>query len=140
MPKLVFFIACEKVLVSEEEKNPSLISIFEGITVPIPPEGSSQAQAAINWCLVSYWTKLPEDEGKKYEQHTKVVSPDGIVGAETNIEFAMISRNHRNKVTILGFPVIPEGEYKAILSIREVGNRDWVDIADYSIFVTYQKS
>jgi len=138
MPKLVFFIACEKVLISEEEKNASLISIFEGITVQKPNEKLEHAQAALSWSLVAYWEKLPEDEGKKFEQYTRLISPNDEVGAESNITFSLISRHQRNKVTIIGFPVIPDGEYKAKLSIREEGKSDWIDVAEYSIMVNYQ--
>ena len=138
MPKLVYFVACEKMLIAEDSKSTSLISIFDSITVPVPPSGLTDAQAMIQWSLVSYWMKVPEDDGKKYEQHTKMVSPNGTISAETNIEFALTTRSHRNNVRVNGFPVIPAGEYKAILSIREVGQSEWIDIADYSIFVNHK--
>jgi hypothetical protein len=138
MPKLVFFVACENVLIAEDSKNASLISIFDALTVPVPPPELKDAQALIQWSLVSYWIKKPEDEGKKFEQHTKLVSPNGSITAESNIEFVLTTRSHRNNVRVNGFPVIPPGEYKAILSIRELGQSEWLDIADYSIFVTNQ--
>jgi hypothetical protein len=138
MPKLLYFVACERILLGDEEKTTSLISLLEQIKVPKPPENVGDAQAGLQWRIVSAWHNLPEDEGKRYEQRTWVVSPNGAELMQASIEFAMTNTiNHRNTVKVFGFPLVPEGEYLVKLSIREVGSNNWVDIADYPIAVMY---
>jgi hypothetical protein len=136
MPKLLFFIACEKVLIGEEDKVPSLISIFNKIQVPGNLQDQN-AQAGIQWSLVSSWIRFPEDIGKSYEQRTRVIFPDGKESGEAIIPFQFSDKNHRNTVRIFGFPIFQEGIHIARLSIRESGNDQWTDVADYPIEVVH---
>ena len=137
MPRLVYFIACEKVLVGEEDKSPSLITLFDQVIVPVPPPEATGVQAGMRWSLVSYWLKLPEDEGKQYEQRTLLLSPDGEERGEVTLKFELTGSRHRNTIRVFGFPVTTAGNYLAKLSIREVGSQDWVEVTDYPISVIH---
>ena len=137
MPKLIYFLACERVLVNEESPTPSLISIFDRVSAPTPPKDVSNPQAGMPWVLISNWKKLPEDEGKVYEQRTLLMNPEGISSLETIIQFTIPSPTHRNTVRIFGFPLTPVGEYHAQLFIRDVGTVDWKQVGEYSIDLNY---
>jgi hypothetical protein len=91
----------------------------------------------MNWALVSFWLKQPEDEEKVYQQRTRIVSPDGQSGAEAVVDFEMKARSHRNTVKVFGFPIAQPGEYFATLSIRETGETEWNDVATYPIRVEH---
>lgn len=139
MPKLIYFVACEKIVTSEEEKTASLISLLEQINSPAPPTDVEKPQAAMKWAVVSHWQKIPGDESKKYEQRTCLISPDEQEAAVAILEFGFTKEAnfHRNVVSVMGFPLSPDGEYHVRLSVREVGKQDWTDLADYPILLIY---
>ena len=147
MPKLIYFIACEKVLVDPNEQVHSMISVMEKFIVPKLPERAQLPQAAelppaphipLNWNLVSYFEKLPQDENKEYEQRTLVVLPNDETFGEIVVPFTFLKGNHRNIVKIFGFPVGLEGRYSVKLFLREKGEAAWVELFDYPILVELQ--
>jgi hypothetical protein len=137
MPQLVYFLACETMLLEEEGQVPSLINVFDQFNFPAPPPEMENAQVPLKWQLVSYWRRLPEDEAKTFQQRTLIVSPDGKEVAPSIIEFSVPAVSHRNNVRVFGFPIAPAGDYHAQLFIREVGREEWEQVADYLIRVNH---
>jgi hypothetical protein len=140
MPKLIYFLACEKMVLDEEAPVPSFITVFDALTIPPPPADAENIQLPLRWQLVSFWRKLPEDEGKIFQQQTLLVSPDGKEIAPSILEFSMSGTGHRNNVRVFGFPASPPGDYFARLFIREVGQNDWLQVAEYPISVRHIES
>jgi hypothetical protein len=139
MPKLLAFLPCETVIIAQNNTT-SLITVLEQLTIAIPPdvEIPPDAQLPKSWHVYSLWQRLPEDEGKKFEQRFSLITPEGKETAQgiLPIEFAPGIYNFRNIFNILGFPLVDAGMCRLKLSLREVGgNEEWHEVAEYSLNV-----
>ncbi len=136
MPKLIFFLPCEKAIISQEDNTISLINVMQGINVPKP--SVEDAGAAISWFAVSAWQMIPGDANKTYEQRTNLQLPNGKETAEsiTRFDFSKVP-SHRNIVRINGFPVGQAGVCTLNLFLRELGGGQWAQVADYQITVNH---
>jgi len=136
MPKLIFFLPCEKAIISQEDNTISLINVMQGINVPKPP--IEDAGVAVSWFAVSAWQKILGDADKTYEQRTNLRLPNGKETAEsiTRFDFSKVP-SHRNIVRINGFPVGQTGVYTLNLFLRELGAEQWTQVADYQITVKH---
>lgn len=136
MPRLVFFLPCEKAIIDKETNGVSLIHIIQAINVPKPP--GEDAGAAVNWAAVALWQKTPEDTDKVYEQRTNLLLPNRKETAESIVRFDFSTfQSHRNIVRINGFPVGLPGIYTLNLFLRESGSESWTLVADYKIPVEH---
>jgi hypothetical protein len=138
MPKLQYFLPCERVILSKEETL-SLITIIDRVNINIPPEDAAQLpeDAAIptQWSTVTSLEWEPEDLEKQYEQRVYLEMPNGRIATDTVSQIEREADKNRSRVMlqILGFPIAPVGEVSLRLAIREVGKEDWQEIADYTI-------
>ena len=137
MPKLTYFVACEKILHEEEKNNVSLISLFDTIDAIKPNEDMVDTQIALKWEIVANWVREEGTEGKTYQQKTHLLAPDGKTYAETVIEFTVPKHSHRNTVHVFGFPVSLQGTYFLKLFLKQVADEEWVEIAEYPINVKH---
>lgn len=138
MPKLIYFVACEKSLLEENTNNVSLISIFDTITAVKPPEGKD-TQIAMTWNVVSQWVRKIGDEDKTFQQKTYILAPNQKSYAEAIIEFSLPKHRHRNTINVFGFPVMDQGVYYLKLALKQPSDDDWVEIAEYPITVNHVK-
>lgn len=140
MPRLLVYGICQKAIIDREDSTVSMISILSGISVTVKA-GIIEPDAAIllPWGAVTTWLRLPDDENKAYEQKIDVLSPNGDVSGESVVPFVMNRRSHQNAVSVNGFPVGIQGEYKVRLWLRETQHQDqpWTIIADYPVEVTH---
>ena len=136
MPKLIYFVACEKTLLEENTNNISLISIFDTITSVKPPEGKD-TQIAMAWNAVSQWVKEDEDGDKTFQQKTYVQSPNQKTYAEAIIEFTLPRHSHRNTINVFGFPVMNQGVHLLKLLLKQSSDDEWVEMAEYPITVNH---
>lgn len=141
MPRLLMFAPCDKVIISQEDNSPSLISILENININIPAFGPNFPRIAnlpIRWHIFTLWSHVPEDARKLFQQRTQLVLPDGQSKIEQTIEFRMVASTQRNVVGMFGFPVLPPGQYPLRLSLRESGQIDgWNDVAEFPVSITH---
>ena len=136
MPKLIFFLPCEKAIINQDDNALSLINVMQGINVPKPP--TEDAGVALLWCAVSLWQKTPDDKDRTFEQRTTLSMPNGKEAAESLLKFSFSEKgNHRNIVKISGFPVGQSGTYTLNLFLRELGSEQWTEVANYQIVVTH---
>ena len=140
MPKLLFFVPCQKVIVDEQEHSASVISIIEGLTAILPTPIPEKAQIPLNWSIVTLWYQLPEDEGKSFEQRTAVILPNGETAASAVIPFQMGQQNHRNVVSVFGYPIAQSGQHVIRLELREVGDdsREWQLMSEYPLTLAHK--
>ncbi len=140
MPNILMFAPCDKVILSQEDNSPSLISILETVTINIPvavTELPPETHVPMRWSIFSLWRRTAEDEGKLYQQRTQLVLPNGEVATESLIDFRLMAGTQRNIVSIFGFPIAPPGQCSLKLSLREASQGDqWREIADYPINVS----
>lgn len=141
MPSLLMFAPCDKVIISQEDNSPSLVSILEYITINIPAFGPNLpliANLPIRWQMFTLWRQVPEDRGKIYQQRTHLVLPDGQFKVDSTMEFRVVAPTQRNVVGIFGFPVLPPGQYPLRLSLREAGQLDgWENVAEFPLTITH---
>ena len=145
MPKLMAFVACEKVII-DQDNNVSLITLLqelksqipESVTKEIPP--GVKTMAAIKWVAFSMWVKASDDENEKeYQQRVALVDPSGestgIEGAAP-FKFGSDKTSMRASVNVLGFPIYATGRYTLRLWMHEKGQPESPEpIAEYPIVV-----
>ncbi len=107
MPKLLLFIGCEKVIISQHDNTVSVINILQQLQIGMPAEAEILEQAAIplRWCGFSMWYRQPEDEGKRYNQEVVLYAPDGsnLVSARTSFEMQHLTERIVSEFT--NFPI-----------------------------------
>lgn len=101
---------------------------------------SDITKVPIRWCAFSLWRKVPEDEGKDFEQRIDLVSPQGkLVVSATPLNFAMTHNFHRLTTHFSGFPVGDAGDYMVNLMFGEKG-KELSQKASYPISVSLTPS
>lgn len=141
MPKLLFFVPCSKVILSQDN-TVSLITVFETVNIEIPPDVDKNlpegAQLPVTWEILAQYQYQPDDDGKEYYQKIVITMPDGKEAH--NIESALaafdgIATNTRHLVRIAGFPISTPGTAMIKLFLKEK-NSDYIEIAQYPIYIT----
>lgn len=139
MPKLLVFAPCEKVIISQDENNPTLIAILSSLTL----EGDGSAIAAaleattsetpalvpIRWAVFTLWAKEPTDGIREFTQTIDIESPaqNVILTNRSTFAFKEGIDTHRLSLNLPGFPIRQRGIYILRLSI------DGAAIAEYPI-------
>ena len=143
MPKLLYFLPCDRVILSKEDTL-SLITIIEYVTVTLDPQKvdgmPEDGGVPKEWVVVSAYEWGASDFERKYEQRVRLILSNGRVTTETitKIPREPDKKRSRNIVTVLGFPIVPPGEASLQLAIREISQENWQDIADYTITITHK--
>ncbi len=142
MPRLLFFVPCTKSVVDDTDKTLVIFQVFGGLnaaaTNPILPV-PEQSAAPFAWSTVSMWLRIPDDEGKIFEEKLSVVFPDGRAAGEVVQRFQMTEKRWRIRTVSDHFPITVSGEYFLRLLLREVveGEQEpqWEVVSDYPIDV-----
>ena len=108
MPRLLAFLACEKVVIEKQFETPSLISVMqkvmfqpsEGVEIPV------NAIAPYKWAVFTMWVREQGDDGKTFRQKCELIMPDGTVGpVSIDLPFIVKDEINFNIANVLGFPV-----------------------------------
>jgi len=142
MPKLLLFAPCQKAIIDEVDKSVSLVGVMHGFNfqaIGEPPSATLPTNVVIpmNWAMVSIWLRLPEDNDKTFEQLIELITPDNTKVQASTQAFQMTTRTHQIAMSANTFPVGKTGEYKLVLSLREIEQTPWVQILEYPIVVHY---
>ena len=139
MPKPLLFTACQKAIIDRADGNISLITILNGFTAFLPPDGpiAEDTVIAIPWAAVTVWEREDDDEGKTFHQTLRVVKPDGTEDGEGELTFTFSERVHTNTMTANAFPAGQEGIHHIQLLVREEGVEGWNKVASYPIEVRH---
>src|SRR3990172_9026384 len=101
MPRLLVFAPCEKVIISRDENNPTLIAILSqvggSLGDTIPPGAAPDAHPAVpfQWSIFTLWHLEPSDTGRRFEQVIVLRSPSGKEIVRAPQEFEMSKNTHR---------------------------------------------
>ena len=141
MPKLLFFLPCERVIRSQEGLL-SFITIIHEMTINIPPDKEANLPAnavvPISWNAVSVWERDESDGERQFEQQVRFILPNGNIPTDVIMPISFQERVNRRQIIISvdGFPVSPEGRANLILLLREIGgNNEFQEIACYPIYI-----
>ena len=139
MPKLLVFAPCEKAIIDEQDNAACLITLIESFTIDVPEgiEVPGYASLPIAWCIFALWEKTEGDDSRIFEQRAELTMPGGRKAADVvaSLAFDPKRRRHRWITNVRGFPLSPSGACTLKLSLREVGQNTWQDVADYPIYV-----
>jgi hypothetical protein len=136
MPRPLIFAACDNVLIDRDDNSASLISLIEGVTVSIEGEIPEDARLPMRWFVFCLWHKEAGDEGKRFEQNIRIISPSGKVGKENPFPVVMEKSNHRIKLAVQDLPIGEFGEWTLTLSLREADSGEWKQVASYPFNIT----
>ncbi len=142
MPRLLLFAVCSRVIEDNADGNLTLVSLLEGLAGYYPPGQNKPTEMSVDvrWSAVAVWWRLPEDDGKSFEQSVVVISPDGEEMGGASHSFQMKLRSGRISVNGRSFPTKGEGEHMVRLSLRELKeDAEWKVVTEYPIFVVYQE-
>jgi hypothetical protein len=144
MPKLLTFVPCERVILSQEDNSVSLISILTEVQASLPfPDPTTipeNASVPLRWYFFSMWWFEPGDEGRKFTQRTTLESENGkiLVSGEVAVEMLPEKKSMRCVVSMPAFPVSRPGTCVARLSIRPTDRttEQWVEMAWFPVVLT----
>lgn len=122
MPKLLAYLPCEKVVVEDESKNVSVLSILETVTVSLPsgsgaPGGNASVPMA--WAIFTLWQKEQGETGE-FESKSVLASPGGEPLLETPVSKLEFGTNGRQQVInrMSSFPVGTPGDCRLKLMVK----------------------
>lgn len=144
MPRLLVFLPCERVIISQEENTVSLISVLEVINLAVPPEleikEDSDRAVPFRWYILAVYRMEDGDENKQFEGRVQLNKEDRTyLDVSLPFQFQPDKPNMRTTMQIGGFPVMPLGNASLKLSLREVAEgNDWQEIADYPLIIKIQ--
>ncbi len=145
MVKLRIFVACERVLIDQQQNGiASLIALFDKLTMTLvkgAAEIPANAVAPKEWAIFSKWDTEPEDAGKEFTICTQILYPDQSQFGELGKTPLKIEANKKGQaiVKILGFPLGQEGFYTVRTWLEENGSRIG-DAAEFKLELEIVKS
>ena len=141
MPKILLFVACEKMIVDAQSNSTSLIGLLDSISIPTP-EGKpvpQDANSPMRWDILAIWLRQPGDEGQVYEQRTYLVQPNGQPKIDGTTTFEMLDHRQDVVANITGLPIGVVGESVVVLSYRKADTDDsWQEVARYPIQIVHE--
>jgi hypothetical protein len=146
MPRLIVFVACERVAYDASGHNATIINILEGIQVSAPSTDEQKPHQVtidgggsipMRWVIFTLWKRMANEESKTFVQSCRLVLPSGKVSLDGAVEFTMATSVHKVVMNIIHFPVAEAGEYVLQLFLREKEEKDAAYITDYPIVVTH---
>lgn len=152
MPSVILFVGCERVAFDQANGSAILIGVFQGFKVTritkgegpkeIPPGAlpvEDFTNLPIRWSAFALLKKVPEDEGKNYEQRVELVSPRGEILVKSNpLQFSMTHTFHRLTTHFSGLPANQSGEYTIKFFLGESG-KELTERASYPLDVTFSE-
>ena len=141
MPKLLAYLPCEKVVIEEESKNISVLSILETVNVtlargaPVPAQNASIGMA---WAIFTLWQKERGESGE-FESKSVFVSPAGEVLAETPAAKLGFGTNTRQQIVnrMASFPIWTPGACQLKLMVKTARDGDYRELANVVVMVRH---
>jgi len=127
MPKLLWVIACQRAIISQQN-TVTLVDVLEEIQTQAPPremleEGKPQVLLPLRFAIVGLWERTSDDDPGLIDGRLKLISPAGkqFGHAEFQINLALTPR-FRSTVDAGGLPYMGFGTYTMKLEFKH-GNR-----------------
>lgn len=143
MPRPLLFVACEKVIVAQDQTI-SIVSVLEKMISNVPAGAALPEFAAVRmrWSVLTVWLYEDSDEGKQFESIARLIAQDGSIAMHTEpspIVGSPEKPRFRHIGAIDQFPVT-DGNLMLTLLIREVGTDEWQAVSEYPIEVELNRS
>jgi hypothetical protein len=140
MLKLVYFLPCEKLIISEDGLV-TIVNILDGLNVEEDEKLVESAAIPFQWEVITLWFKENEEDSEKpFEQKLELFYPNRKTAFTSIVPFATTSKESSfrliNKVG--AFPVGITGTLWLKLSIRYAGEQNqWNEVAQYPLAVKH---
>ncbi len=120
MPKLLVFAPCEKVIISQDENNPTLIAILSNIAGDIesPEPLEKNALGPMRWQIFTLWQKVPSDGLTIFEQRIRLVSPSGRTVFDAPQQLQLTAQAHRMTAALGTVPIGENGDWELQLFLH----------------------
>jgi hypothetical protein len=129
MPRLLVFAPCEKVIISQGDNTPTLITVLTGLKAEYEPVGTASlpagtlAQLPIFWSVFALWKQETGDESKEFQQVVRLISPTGKNAIEPVVAtFKLETHSHRQILALNSMPIGEPGEWTIQLFLTEKGS------------------
>jgi hypothetical protein len=111
MPELIALVPCERVIIDELLKVPTLVTIMEKVDVQVPQgsEVPANSVAPKEWFVFTIWGKKPGEQPGRYRQVIEIAPPEASLAAKLTIDFDFKDRTHKLQNKLFGFPVGAQG-------------------------------
>jgi hypothetical protein len=141
MPRLLAYLPCEKVVIEDQSKNVSVLSILETVTVAMPRGAAPPAPNAsigMSWAIFALWQKEREEAGE-FESKSALVSPAGELLVETPVAKLSFGANTRQQVVnrMAGFPVWTPGPCQLRLMVKTARDTGFRELANVVIVLRH---
>lgn len=138
MPKLVFAVACQRAITSQDGLL-TLVDVVERLSLKGAVESDDLMPS--EFYLVTHWRLLPEDREFGHEFRFRTYLPSGKLYQEKILPTYNVAEphtSHRHIYRIRGFPVGWPGVYVIQVSARTAGsNGRWHTSGSYPIEVEH---
>jgi len=144
MPKLLAYLPCEKVVIEDESKNISVLSILETVSVTLPrggPPPTPQASIGMAWAIFTLWQKEKGESGE-FESKSVLVSPTGELLAETPVAKLVFGANARQQIInrMASFPIWTPGPCQLRLMVRTSRDADFRELANVIVALRHTQA
>lgn len=132
------FAPCEKVII-DQNNNPSLIGVIQGLTSPLPTETRvpQDAFGLMRWDIFTLWQRQEGDEEGEYEQECQLIGPDGSTTIQASMRFKFVAPTQRNIMSMYGFPLTSIGGHLLKLWLRDLRDPSSLDeIASFPLTIS----
>ena len=141
MPKLLTFGVCRQAIINRDDGAVSMINLISSVTIQRQPDQAipTDANTFFEWGAASVWLRLDGDEGKTFEQHNQLISPDGNITDLGKVDFSMDGKLMSNIMKAQGFPIGQVGIVTFRVELRETTEeQEWETFAEYPLEVVHQ--
>jgi hypothetical protein len=144
MARFQWVILCERVIIEDQAKTISMVSLLENIVVPPPPpemlrKGADSVQLPLRFFIVHQWERSNLKIGERVPARTRLITPTGkqFGEAETVVDLT-VSLRSRVVGQALGIPVAGEGVYKCIIDAK-IKNK-WRKVGETEFGLMFQRA
>ena len=147
MPRLQFFIPCDRVLVNKEDQDLSIIGVLDGLSIEIEdpklPDNGKTLSLPHNWTTIAQWRRVSGDEKTAFQQRVQIVLPNGKLSGQSLSSTIFLTA----PIAVLAsrgtaLPFIGSGTYLFRLSYRlgvykeQEKEKGWKTASEYPISIT----
>src|SRR5215204_4382352 len=100
MPKLLYMVLCESVIINAEDNVTSLINLLEGLTLMTSDAIPEDAELPQRWGVYSMWRREEPEGEQGFVQKFVMISPKGRAFKETETPFKFSQGKYNHKVKL----------------------------------------
>jgi len=137
MPRLLAFLACEKVIIADDNQA-SIMGLLQGFELSAAPPANQTVVLPMQWTVFTLWEKEPDDKASQLTQRFELLAPDGTSLLQAKTETAVISEADEGKVfhrvvaRLKGFPVRGATTHTLRLLLK-TGDGEYAEKSKFSI-------